>query len=48
MARVHPAFQYSARRYGAAGLPDNLRQTFLAMRAGIEAGRPIAEIGDAR
>lgn len=28
-------------------LPDRLRHTFLAMRARIEAGRPIAEIGDA-
>jgi hypothetical protein len=29
-------------------LPDNLRQTCLAMRSRIEAGRPIAEIGEAR
>lgn len=29
-------------------LPENLRHTFLAMRARIEAGRPIAQIGDAR
>ncbi|MEO5718840.1 MAG: phosphotransferase [Chthoniobacterales bacterium] len=28
-------------------LPENLRQTFLGMRNRIEAGRPIAEIGDA-
>lgn len=30
-----------------AALPEDLRQKFLGMRARIEAGRPIAEIGDA-
>ncbi len=30
-----------------SALPENLRQKFLGMRARIEAGRPIAEIGDA-
>ena len=30
-----------------AALPVHLREKFLAMRARIEAGRPIAEIGDA-
>ena len=30
-----------------AALPDRLRITFLGMRARIEAGRPIAEIGRA-
>jgi hypothetical protein len=30
-----------------AALPDRLRTTFLGVRARIEAGRPIAEIGRA-
>ena len=31
-----------------AALPEDLRRTFLAMRTRIEAGRPIAEVGEPR
>jgi amicoumacin kinase len=40
-------YGFSYEQLEIAGLPDKLRQTFLGMRARIEADRPIAEIGDA-